>query len=301
MLSRRRGGARLELILHGPLAQLVERHVYTVDVVGSIPAGPTALRPANAPGRGLGWWRECQPRRPARPPRRRRLGSARPSRRGGTSQSAAGRARRGATAQRTPESRRSWRSGSASVTTCSVELSRMESDVAVAEARRARDADDSPPRATSKDAQGLEHELGCLKQRRSDLEDAELDVMERLEQADAAVAAQRGRDRRDERRGISCSARRQGRRRRGDRRASERPPATARRSSHRCPAELVAYYDKVAAAQLRRRALHPRHVRGLPHGALRHRSAGAAKRPEDRIVTCPECGCILVRTEESGL
>src|SRR5690606_19231375 len=27
----------------GPLAQLVERHVYTVDVVGSIPAGPTAL------------------------------------------------------------------------------------------------------------------------------------------------------------------------------------------------------------------------------------------------------------------
>ena len=28
----------------GPLAQLVERHVYTVDVVGSIPAGPTTRR-----------------------------------------------------------------------------------------------------------------------------------------------------------------------------------------------------------------------------------------------------------------
>lgn len=28
----------------GPLAQLVERHVYTVDVVGSIPAGPTVSR-----------------------------------------------------------------------------------------------------------------------------------------------------------------------------------------------------------------------------------------------------------------
>ena len=27
--------------VRGPLAQLVERHVYTVDVVGSIPAGPT--------------------------------------------------------------------------------------------------------------------------------------------------------------------------------------------------------------------------------------------------------------------
>ena len=31
------------LIGSGPLAQLVERHVYTVDVVGSIPAGPTTF------------------------------------------------------------------------------------------------------------------------------------------------------------------------------------------------------------------------------------------------------------------
>ena len=29
-------------MVRGPLAQLVERHVYTVDVVGSSPAGPTA-------------------------------------------------------------------------------------------------------------------------------------------------------------------------------------------------------------------------------------------------------------------
>jgi hypothetical protein len=28
---------------HGPLAQLVERHVYTVDVIGSIPVGPTSV------------------------------------------------------------------------------------------------------------------------------------------------------------------------------------------------------------------------------------------------------------------
>jgi hypothetical protein len=28
--------------LRGPLAQLVERHVYTVDVIGSIPVGPTS-------------------------------------------------------------------------------------------------------------------------------------------------------------------------------------------------------------------------------------------------------------------
>ena len=28
----------------GPLAQLVERHVYTVDVIGSSPVGPTSSR-----------------------------------------------------------------------------------------------------------------------------------------------------------------------------------------------------------------------------------------------------------------
>ena len=31
--------------LFGSLAQLVERHVYTVDVIGSIPVGPTTRNP----------------------------------------------------------------------------------------------------------------------------------------------------------------------------------------------------------------------------------------------------------------
>ena len=31
----------------GSLAQLVERHVYTVDVIGSIPVGPTTKNPVN--------------------------------------------------------------------------------------------------------------------------------------------------------------------------------------------------------------------------------------------------------------
>ena len=31
--------------VNGSLAQLVERHVYTVDVIGSIPVGPTTNEP----------------------------------------------------------------------------------------------------------------------------------------------------------------------------------------------------------------------------------------------------------------
>jgi hypothetical protein len=35
----------------GSLAQLVERHVYTVDVIGSIPVGPTTKTPHFLPSR----------------------------------------------------------------------------------------------------------------------------------------------------------------------------------------------------------------------------------------------------------
>lgn len=35
----------LQTLKKGPLAQLVERHAYTVDVIGSIPVGPTVLKP----------------------------------------------------------------------------------------------------------------------------------------------------------------------------------------------------------------------------------------------------------------
>ena len=40
-------------VMQGPLAQLVERHVYTVDVIGSSPVGPTR-RCCSIPQRSLG-------------------------------------------------------------------------------------------------------------------------------------------------------------------------------------------------------------------------------------------------------
>ncbi|WP_127820276.1 zinc ribbon domain-containing protein, partial [Microbacterium sp. CPCC 204701] len=70
------------------------------------------------------------------------------------------------------------------------ELSRVESDVVVVDARVARDAERLAASTNSKEAQGLESELAALARRKSDLEDAELAVMERLEAAEAAVATQ---------------------------------------------------------------------------------------------------------------
>ena len=58
------------------------------------------------------------------------------------------------------------------------------------DARSARDAERLAASSNPKEAQGLESELASLARRKSDLEDAELEVMERLERADAAVAEQ---------------------------------------------------------------------------------------------------------------
>ena len=67
------------------------------------------------------------------------------------------------------------------------------------------------------------------------------------------------------------------------------------------PADLLALYDKLAtrgagAAVLRARTCEWCHMvlSGTDLNTLR-------RAPEDEVVTCPECGSILVRTGESGL
>ena len=152
-----------------------------------------------------------------------------------------------------------------------------------------------------KEAQGLESELGSLARRKSDLEDAELEIMERLEAADAAVAEQEAADRRDERRGLDAERGGQARRRRRHRGVRGRDPRPGRGGrQHRRPT-CVAYYDRVAARSAGAALLR----RGTCEGC-RMVLAGTDLQTvrlaaEDAVVTCPECGCILVRTEESGL
>ncbi len=67
------------------------------------------------------------------------------------------------------------------------------------------------------------------------------------------------------------------------------------------PAELVALYDRLTersagAALLRRQTCEG--CRMVLSGTDLHTLRQAA---DDEVVLCPECGCILVRTEESGL
>lgn len=62
-----------------------------------------------------------------------------------------------------------------------LELSRIDSDVKVVDARIARDAMRLNETSSAKDAAAFEHELAALRTRLSNLEDIELAVMERLE------------------------------------------------------------------------------------------------------------------------
>ena len=180
------------------------------------------------------------------------------------------------------------------------ELSRIESDVAVVDARAARDAQRLAASTNSKEAQGFESELAALARRKSDLEDAELAVMERLELADAAVAEQEALIAATNAEGAELSAE-------GKRAVAEATAAFDAATRDRAaiagalPADLVALYDRVAvrsagAAYLRRRTCEGCNMvlAGTDLQVLRQSA-------EDEVVTCPECGCLLVRHDESGL
>ena len=72
------------------------------------------------------------------------------------------------------------------------EQARFESDLAVVAQRLQRDAERLQTSSSPKDVEALEAEIASLQRRRSTLEDAELEVMERLEQAEAELAGIRG-------------------------------------------------------------------------------------------------------------
>lgn len=180
------------------------------------------------------------------------------------------------------------------------ELARIESDVAVVDARHARDAERLAASTNAKEAQGLESELAALVRRKADLEDAELAVMERLEAAEAAVAEQEALIAATNAEGAELSA--DGKRAVAEANAAFEG-ATRDRSAVAAtlPGDLLSLYEKLAqrtpgAAYLRRRTCEGCHMvlSGTDLNALRRAA-------EDDVVTCPECGCILVRDGESGL
>ena len=180
------------------------------------------------------------------------------------------------------------------------ELTRLESDVKLVEQRRARDTERLAAATNPKEAQALEHELTSLAKRQSDLEDIELDVMAKVEEAEAAVAAQQALLDATTAEGSALTAQAK-----ADVAAATERGAQLTRDraavAEQVPADLLAEYTRRAANNAGAALL----TRGTCEGCrivLPSTDLNEIRRAaEDAVVSCPECGCILVRTEESGL
>ncbi len=183
------------------------------------------------------------------------------------------------------------------------EVDKAEDDVQLVRDRAARDqARLDSGTGSPKDLQALQHEVGSLARRQSELEDLELEVMERAEALAAEVTAlEAARAELTERVGAITAERDAALATLG----SEAEEVSGRRGDI-LPGvgdDLVALYEKVrsnggglGAAELRQRRCGGCHLELNQHEMNRITAA-----PADEVLRCEECSRILVRTANSGL
>ncbi|WP_432948888.1 zinc ribbon domain-containing protein [Kribbella sp. CA-253562] len=184
------------------------------------------------------------------------------------------------------------------------EQKKADSDVEQVRQRKARNQQrlDSGQVTSPKDLENLQHEIGSLDRRISDLEDAELEVMERLEAAEATQADLQGRAAAFAGRQAELESSRDAalkdldeqRATLGDQRAS---------LAAELPDDLITQYQRLrernggigAAPLVGKRCMGCRME--LAPSDLNKMKATAP----DVVLRCEECGRILVRTPESAV
>lgn len=183
------------------------------------------------------------------------------------------------------------------------ELRKAEADVEQVSNRADRDrARLEAGTGSAKDLQGLQHELESLGRRQSELEDVELEVMERLEQAQGEVAGlERSLASAEEQAGEVSAAQEAALTEIAD----EVQQVTVQRDdlAGGLDPALVALYDKVREQTqgVGAAALRGKRCEGCRMELTPVELARIAKLPPDEVVRCEECRTILVRTTESGL
>ncbi|HSK26297.1 MAG TPA: C4-type zinc ribbon domain-containing protein [Jiangellales bacterium] len=181
---------------------------------------------------------------------------------------------------------------------------RAESDVAQVRARKARDQQrlDAGQVSSPRELEQLQHEIASLERRQGDLEDVELEIMERLEEAQqrqAGLAAQRD--------DVATKAADVQRARDAAFAELDKDAEYVRQQRGTVvgdvPDDLLALYAKlreqhggIGAAALKQRRCEGCHLQLDPADVNRIRAAAP-----DAVVRCGECRRILVRTDESGL
>ena len=185
-----------------------------------------------------------------------------------------------------------------------LEQRKADNDVDLVRQRSEKDRQllDSGTINDAKQLTNLQHELESLARRQSDLEDVELEVMERLDDAQrrqAALVAERDRLATDladavTARDAALAAL-----------AQEEAVARAARdaSAAGVGAELLALYDKLRAdnAGIGAAALHRGRCEGCRMELTPVDLGRIREAPADEVLRCEECRRILVRTPDSGL
>lgn len=183
------------------------------------------------------------------------------------------------------------------------EQRKADAEVEQVRSRRERDEQRLASGAISnpKDLESLQHELVALQRRIGTLEDAELEIMEALEGSERDLAEVLAAIAEIDAELVELAARRDAAGGQIDAAAQE---AQAERATLAASvgADLLALYEKLrgqygtGAAALRARRCEGCRLE-LNGSDLRD----IAARPDDDVLRCPECGRILVRTNESGI
>lgn len=183
------------------------------------------------------------------------------------------------------------------------EVAKAEADVQLVRDRAARDqARLDSGQGTAKDLQALQHEVASLARRQGELEDVELEVMERAEALEARV---RELEAARAELTVKVDALEAAR----DKALAELDAEAAKVTADRANVvpgvgeDLVALYEKIRANSggVGAAALHQRRCEGCRLELNQvdiNRIAAAA---DDEVLRCEECRRILVRTSESGI
>jgi hypothetical protein len=183
------------------------------------------------------------------------------------------------------------------------EVARLEADVDVVRQRATRDQQRIDTGSLpAREVTALQHELESLARRQGDLEDQELELMERQEAAGAALnAAQEGQQKAREVLERAEQLR--------DDAVADLADATARHEQARSdaaggiPAPLLALYDRIRTQTGTTGAalLKARQCQGCRIELFGKELAAVRAADPHEVVRCDNCGRILVRTAESGL
>lgn len=184
---------------------------------------------------------------------------------------------------------------------CASELRRTEEDVAVVDARVARDRELLLHSASVKDIQGFERELASLARRKDELEEVELGAMEAAEAAQALVDSLRADEARLDAELLEALAAEEVAR--AEAQEELRYTQIARDAlAGRIPPELLALYERQRARYGIGASLLRAGVSSASGVALTGADLSAVRSAApDAVLLCPDSNAILVRTAESGL